>query len=243
MIAPLFDFALLMFHNGQKMYQKGIGPYLYLSKIEDPKEAQLWNDMFIWTQRELGIPLGTIKACILIENILAAYSMEDILYEIREHAIGLNCGIWDYCASIIAKFADNPNFLIPDRRKYVNMSKDFLKAYMKLVVSTCHRHNALATGGMIADILPPGKGTCDRSKQIINEAMKKKAAEIEIGVDGFLIYDERIATNMQSLWDSYDIEINQINIMPNMNDITAMSLLNIPKGGVTMDGLRYKMLS
>lgn len=104
--------------------------------------------------------MGTVKACVLVENILAAYCMEDILFSIKDHAIGLNCGIWDYSASIISKFGDTMDYLIPDRNKYVNMSRPFLRNYMKLVINTCHRRNAIATGGMAAKVLPPGDGTC-----------------------------------------------------------------------------------
>lgn len=117
-------------------------------QIEDTIETKLWNDIFIWTQNRLNIPCGTIKVCVLIENILAAYCIEDILYAIKDHAIGLNCGIWDYSASIIAKFGNSADCVIPDRNKYVNMSTKFLSSYMRLVIEVCHRRGALATGGM-----------------------------------------------------------------------------------------------
>uniref|UniRef100_A0A336MWR3 malate synthase n=1 Tax=Culicoides sonorensis TaxID=179676 RepID=A0A336MWR3_CULSO len=149
-----FDFALLMYHNARILFESYIGPYFYLSKIESVSEALLWNKIFHWIQDRLNIPQGTIKACILIENILAAFEMEDILFAIKEHAIGLNCGIWDYSASIIQKFGHQKEYLIPDRSKYVNVGQTFLKNYMQLVIRTCHKHNALATGGMVAKILP-----------------------------------------------------------------------------------------
>lgn len=146
---------------------KSSGPFFYLSKLEGAEEAKLWNDIFTWSQEKLGIPYGTIKACVLIENILSSFEMDEILYALRDHSLGLNCGIWDYAASIIAKFGwfllnqkllkitlavlgDRKEFLLPDRNKYVNMQRHFLKKYMELVIQTCHRRGAHATGGMAA---------------------------------------------------------------------------------------------
>lgn len=207
-------------------------------QIEDVAETCLWNEIFIWTQNRLGIKYGTIKACVLIENILAAYCMEDILYSIKEHAIGLNCGIWDYSASIIAKFGNNRKYLLPDRNKYVNMSMTFLSAYMKLLINVCHRRGALATGGMAAQILPPGKGTCQKSLEIIELVKNAKRKEIEAGIDGFMVYDMRIVPHINELWMKLCSNINQLHRIPNVDDINEFTLIDIPKGGVTIDGLR-----
>ncbi|KAK5865297.1 hypothetical protein PBY51_016472 [Eleginops maclovinus] len=151
---PLFDFGLLMFHCGDTLFKNKSGPFFYLSKVESFMEARLWNKIFMWTEQKLGLPLGSIKATVLIENVLAAFEMEEILYELREHSAGLNCGIWDYSASFINKFGLRQAFLLPDRSKYVNMEKRFLRSYMQLLVQTCHRRGALATGGMAAPLLP-----------------------------------------------------------------------------------------
>lgn len=201
----------------------------------------MWNEIFIWTQRRLSIPNKTIKSIILIENILAAYSMELILYSIRDHIIGLNCGIWDYSASIISKFGNNREFLIPDRNKYVNVTKRFLSAYMRLVIATCHKHGALATGGMAAKWLPPGKENAvnDRVNEMIGQVYNAKKAEIEMGVDGFMVHDIRLVSHMNKLWrEMCGSADNQLNVQPNVRDIDEKTLLDIPKGGVTIDGLR-----
>ncbi|XP_035905818.1 malate synthase-like isoform X2 [Anopheles stephensi] len=236
-IGPLFDFALLMYHNGRTMANLGIGPFFYLSKIEDPSETTLWNKIFTWTENQLSLPNGTIKACVLIENILAAFRMEDILYAIKEHAIGLNCGIWDYCASIIAKFGWRKEFLLPDRNKYVNMGQPFLRNYMRLLINVCHRRGALATGGMAAKILPRGKEKSNFDDEIIESVKLTKSVEIDAGVDGFMIYDLRMVDAINELWEGKTHGDNQLNILPNINHVTADSLLQIPKGGVTIDGL------
>ncbi|XP_053675722.1 malate synthase-like [Anopheles nili] len=237
-IGPLFDFAILMYHNARAMASLGIGPFLYLSKIEDPAETHLWNKIFTWTEHVLGLDKGTIKACVLIENILGAFRMEDILYSIREHAIGLNCGIWDYCASIVAKFGKDKEFLLPDRNKYVNMGQPFLRNYMRLLINICHRRGALATGGMAAKILPIGKEKPLLTDEEIIESVKlSKSVEIDAGVDGFMIYDLRMVDAINDLWHRKSHSDNQLNILPNINQVTAESLLQIPQGGVTLAGL------
>ncbi|KAG4067570.1 hypothetical protein HA402_005342 [Bradysia odoriphaga] len=237
---PLFDFALLMYHNGLRMSQLGIGPFFYISKIEDSIETELWNDIFVWTQNRLNIPCGTIKACVLIENILAAYCMEDILYSIKEHAIGLNCGIWDYSASIIAKFGNSPDCVIPDRNKYVNMSTKFLSSYMRLVIEVCHRRGAFATGGMAAKVLPPGKKP-NKPNDVIQQIKFAKEVEIRCGVDGFMVYDMRIVDDIKELWQGLCKSDNQLDKQLDVSDIKPLTLIDIPKGGVTMDGLRQNI--
>ncbi|XP_055302057.1 malate synthase-like isoform X3 [Sitodiplosis mosellana] len=221
---PLFDFALLMFHNAKRMHDLKIGPYFYLSKIEDPVESALWNEIFVWTQRRLSIPERSIKSIILIENILAVYSMEPILYSIRDHIIGLNCGIWDYSASIISKFGNSP--------------------YMRLLIATCHKHGALATGGMAAKVLPAGKENAvnNRVNEIINQVYDAKKAEIEMGVDGFMVHDLRLVVHMNKLWsETCGSSDNQLKMVPNISDISERTLLEIPKGGVTIDGLKHNI--
>lgn len=245
--AALFDFALLVHHNAQQMHSLGIGPYFYLSKIEDPTETAIWNDIFVWTQERLRLPYATVKACVLIENILAAYRMEDILYSLRDHAIGLNCGIWDYAASIISKFGNSgPQFVLPDRQKYVNMTQPFLHDYMTLLVATCHRRGALATGGMAAQLLPPDGSSNNNGADdgvVIEMVKRAKRAEIAAGVDGFMVYDLRLVEPMQELWQEAlraagSGRENQIDVVPSYRHITADRLVTLPSGGVTYRGLR-----
>lgn len=167
--------------------------------------------------------------------------MELILYNIRDHIIGLNCGIWDYSASIISKFGNSKDFLIPDRNKYVNVTKLFLSAYMRSVIATCHKHGALATGGMAAQILPPSKekAVSNRASEIIDRVYNAKKAEIEMGVDGFMVHDLRLVPHMNRLWSEMcGSADNQLNRFPNTKDINERTLLEIPKGGVTIDGLK-----
>lgn len=167
--------------------------------------------------------------------------MEVILYTIRDHIIGLNCDIWDYSASIISKFGNNRDFLIPDRNKYVNVSKKFVSAYMRLVIAISHKHGALAMGGMAAKILPAGKENVinARNKEIIKQVDDAKKLEIQMGVDGFMVHDIRLVSHMNRLWREMSGTVeNQLTVQPDVNDIEANTLLEIPKGGVTIDGLR-----
>src|SRR5262249_55673365 len=136
--ASLFDFGLFFWHNAQQLLDNGTGPYFYLPKMEGHWEARLWNDVFRFAQDELGIPCGTIRATVLIETILAAFEMDEILYELREHSAGLNCGRWDYIFSFIKKFRNRPDFLLSDRST-VSMDKHFLRSYVDLLIKTCHR--------------------------------------------------------------------------------------------------------
>ncbi|XP_063831953.1 malate synthase-like [Ostrinia nubilalis] len=240
-IGPLVDFGILMYHNARKLYEASSGPYFYLSKLEGSSEAKLWNDIFIWAQDQLGLPRGTIKACVLIENIISVFELDEILFALREHSLGLNCGIWDYCASIIAKFGDREEFLIPDRSKYVNITRRFLHSYLQLVVSACHARGAPATGGMAAAVLAPGTdGTDDESKKIVNKILEAKIKEIEIGVDGFMVYDSRAVPYINRLWKNYGSLPNQIFRKLDVN-ITPEDLLTIPSGGVTLQGLKHNV--
>ncbi|XP_013149037.1 PREDICTED: malate synthase 2, glyoxysomal-like [Papilio polytes] len=231
-IGPLVDFGILMYHIGKKLYEANSGPYFYLSKLEGSSEAVLWNEIFIWSQNELDLPYGTIKACVLIENILSTFELEEILFALKDHSLGLNCGIWDYCASIISKFGDRKEFLLPDRNKYVNMDRHFLNSYMRLVVSTCHARGAPATGDSLSCIF-------SRSKVIINKVLEAKLKEIEIGADGFMVYDVRLVPYVNELWKKNGTS-NQISRKLDV-DITALDLLTIPQGGVTLEGIKHNI--
>ena len=137
--APLVDFGLLMWHNCHALHDQGAGPFFYLSKLEGSSEARLWREIFLWSEAELGLPRGTVKACVLIENVLATFEMEDILWELREHSAGLNCGVWDYSASFVSTFGARPEFVLPDRSKYVNMNQ--VQGDNSLLKSRAASHN------------------------------------------------------------------------------------------------------
>lgn len=222
----LLDFGLLSFHNAKVMLDNSPsrllrnGPFFYLSKLEDPSEAQLWADLFAWTELELGIPEATFKATILIENILAAFKMKAILYHLKEYAIGLNCGMWDYAASIIAKMGHRKAFVLPDRHGYVNMERPFLKTYMKLVIKTCHEHGALATGGMAAQL----------DNKDLEKVMKAKGQEVEQGINGFLIYNPALAEPCKRLFEGQSKHFD--------HQLTIGDLLALPPTKVTIEGLK-----
>lgn len=232
---PLVDFALLMFHNAKIMHDFGAGPYFYLSKLEGASEAKLWNEIFVWSQEKLNIPHGTIKACVLIENILSSFEMEEILYELKDHSLGLNCGIWDYAASIISKFGARRKFIFPDRNKYVNMESHFLKKYMELVVHVCHKRGAHATGGMAATLIHK-----NGDESVIKKVVDSKRLEILIGVDGFMVYDKKLVPHINKLWDDMcGSTVNQLSkLSSDATSITVKDLLEIPAGGVTVVGLK-----
>uniref|UniRef100_A0A3Q1BXM4 malate synthase n=1 Tax=Amphiprion ocellaris TaxID=80972 RepID=A0A3Q1BXM4_AMPOC len=237
---PLFDFGLLMFHCGKKLFEHESGPFFYLSKVESFMEARLWNKIFVWTQQKLGLPLGSIKATVLIENVLAAFEMEEILYELQDHSAGLNCGIWDYSASFVHKFGHRQAFLLPDRSKYVNMEKRFLRSYMDLLVQTCHRRGALATGGMAALLLPQDP-LSDSHQRVLASVTRLKLLEISAGVDGFMVYDLNLIEPMQQLFKLHTDGDNQLHQLRPDLTVTPDDLLSMPSGGVTLYGLRHNI--
>ncbi|XP_072351695.1 malate synthase-like [Scyliorhinus torazame] len=237
---PLFDFGLLMYHNGRILFEKECGPFFYLSKVENHLEAKLWNNIFVWVQKKLGLPIGCIKATVLIENILATFEMEEILYELRDHSAGLNCGIWDYSASFVNKVGCRREFLLPDRSRYVNMEKLFLKSYMDLLVKTCHKRGALATGGMAALLLPQDKESLEYQR-ITAIVTRLKLLEINAGVDGFMVFDLDLIEPMTKLFLEHTKGLNQLHILREEVDVTPSDLLTMPSGGVTLHGLKYNI--
>ncbi|KAF7707009.1 malate synthase-like [Silurus meridionalis] len=237
---PLFDFGLLMFHNAKLLLENQSGPFFYLSKVESYLEARLWNQIFLWTEDRLGLPVGSIKATVLIECVLATFEMDEILYELREHSAGLNCGIWDYSASFVNKFGHRAEFLLPDRSKYVNMEKRFLRSYMDLLVQTCHRRGALATGGMAALLLPTNTHSAEYTT-VLNTVTRLKLLEIKAGVDGFMVYDMNLIEPMQKLFQLHCEGQNQLQELRNDVNITPEDLLTMPAGGVTLYGLRHNI--
>ncbi|XP_039607596.1 malate synthase-like isoform X2 [Polypterus senegalus] len=208
--------------------------------IESHHEARLWNDIFAWTEEKLGLRRGSIKATVLIENVLATFEMDEILYELREHTLGLNCGIWDYSASFVNKFGNHSAFLLPDRSKYVNMEKPFLRSYMELLVQTCHRRGALATGGMTAAILPSDKGS-SQYHSILEKVTRLKLLEIKAGIDGFLVYDLELIKPLQELFLQHTNGKNQLDVLREDVSVTRTELLTMPSGGVTLHGLKYNI--
>jgi malate synthase len=181
MSASLFDFGLYFFHNVQELLARGSGPYFYLPKLENHLEARLWNDVFDLSQDALGIPRGTIRATVLIETILAAFEMDEILYELRDHAAGLNAGRWDYLFSIIKNFRDRPEFVLPDRSQ-LTMTVPFMQAYTELLVKTCHRRGAHAIGGMAAFI--PSRRDPEINRTALARVREDKLREAKAGYDG-----------------------------------------------------------
>ncbi|XP_038055014.1 malate synthase-like isoform X3 [Patiria miniata] len=236
---PIFDFGLLMFHTAKILHAKESGPFFYLSKLEGYKEARLWKDIFVFAEEKLGLRIGTIKATVLIENIFAAFEMHEILYELRYHSAGLNCGIWDYSASFINKLGNRPEFVLPDRSKYVNMQRHFLKSYMALTIKTCHGRGCHATGGMSATLLPATLGP--EYDRLMDVACRAKLTEIKAGADGFMVYDIRLVKPMQKLFEMYAPAANQYSVLrPDVN-ATKEDLLLMPSGGVTLAGLKHNI--
>ena len=194
----LFDFAVFLANNHEALARRGTGPYFYLPKIESHLEARLWNEVFVAAQDALGIPRGTIKATVLIETVLAAFEMDEILYELREHSAGLNCGRWDYIFSFIKKFRNRRDFLLPDRAA-VTMERHFLKSYVDLLIRTCHRRGAHAMGGMAAQI--PIRDDPQANARAMERVRADKLREARAGHDGTWIAHPGLATIAREAFD------------------------------------------
>ena len=191
----LFDFGLYFFHNARELINRGTGPYFYLPKMESHLEARLWNDVFNFAQDELGIPRGTIKATVLIETIMAAFEMDEILYELREHSAGLNCGRWDYIFSYLKRFRNRPEVILPDRSR-VTMTVPFMRAYTLLTIKTCHRRGAPAIGGMAAQI--PVKDDPEKNEAAMAKVREDKRREASDGHDGTWVAHPTIHVTQRS---------------------------------------------
>jgi len=231
----LFDFGLYFFHNVKALLEHGTGPYFYLPKLESHLEARLWNDTFVLAQQELGIPQGTIKATVLIETILAAFEMDEILYELREHSSGLNCGRWDYIFSAIKKFRNIPNFILPDRAQ-VTMTTHFMRSYSLLAIKTCHRRNAHAIGGMAAQI--PIKNDPQANEEAMARVRADKKREATDGHDGTWVAHPGLVAVAMEEFDEAMPGPNQIDRKREDVHVTAADLLAIPDGTITEGGLR-----
>ncbi len=236
--ASIFDFALYFFHNVRTLLSRGTGPYFYLPKLENHLEAQLWNDVFVASQDALNVSRGTIKATVLIETILAAFEMDEILYELREHSAGLNCGRWDYIFSFIKKFRNHPSFVMPDRN-LVGMDRHFLRSYSLLLIRTCHRRGAHAIGGMAAQI--PIKNDPDRNLIALDKVRADKKREAGDGHDGTWVAHPGLISLAREEFDAVMHGCHQIHVLRDDVKVTAEDLLKVPGGPITEAGLRQNL--
>ena len=236
----IFDFALFMYHNAKEQLARGEGPYFYLPKLESHLEARLWNDIFVMTQQELGIPHGTIKATVLIETILAAFEMDEILYELREHSAGLNAGRWDYIFSCIKKFKLDRDFCLADRPK-VTMTAPFMRAYALLLLKTCHQRGAPAIGGMAA--LIPIKNDPEKNEIAMAGVRVDKARDATDGYDGgWVAHPGLVDLAMGEFTKVLGDKPHQIGKQRMDVEVTAAQLLDFkPEAPITEAGLRYNI--
>jgi malate synthase len=238
MSGSLFDFGLFFFHNARALLDKGTGPYFYLPKMESHLEARLWNDVFVLAQRELGVPVGTIKATVLIETILAAFEMDEILYELRDHIAGLNCGRWDYIFSFIKKFRSRPECVLPDRAQ-VTMTTHFLRSYSLLAIQTCHRRGAAAIGGMAAQI--PIKNDPQANAAALQKVREDKEREAGDGHDGTWVAHPGLVPVALEIFNARMPGPNQIHRLREDVKVAAADLLRVPAGSITEKGLRVNV--
>jgi malate synthase len=231
----LFDFGLCFYHNARELLQRGSGPYFYLPKLESHLEARLWNEVFNFAQDELKIPRGSIRATVLIETILAAFEAEEILYELREHSAGLNCGRWDYIFSFIKKFRAHPQFLLPDRAQ-VTMTAPMMRAYCQQVIKVCHRRGAHAMGGMAAQI--PIKNDPAANEAALQKVLADKEREATDGHDGTWVAHPGLVSVALRAFDRHMPGPNQIHRQREDVRVAAADLLQVPQGTITSAGLR-----
>jgi malate synthase len=232
----LFDFGLFFFHNAKELIKRGSGPYFYLPKMESHLEARVWNDVFKLAQQELRIPLGTIRATVLIETIMAAFEMDEILYELREHSAGLNCGRWDYIFSCIKKFRNKRDFLLADR-VLITMTTHFMHSYSLLCIKTCHRRETFAMGGMAAQI--PVKNDPGANKEAFAKVRADKVREAGDGHDGTWVAHPGMVELALEAFNEFMPQPNQIDNKRQDVDVAARDLLDFgPSEPITEQGLR-----
>jgi malate synthase len=234
----LVDFGLYFFHNAAALRAAGTGPYFYLPKMQSHLEARLWNDIFLHAQAELGVPRGTIKATVLIETLPAAFEMDEILYELREHSAGLNCGRWDYIFSSIKTLRADSNFVMPDRGQ-VTMEAPFLKAYAQLLIKTCHRRNVHAMGGMAAQI--PIKDNPEENERALDKVRADKLREVREGHDGTWVAHPALVPIAMQVFNDGMPAPNQIDRKREDVVADAAKLVEPPKGTRTDAGLRHNI--
>jgi malate synthase len=231
----LVDFGLYFFRNAKNLIAKGTGPYFYLPKMESHLEARLWNDVFIFAQETLGIPRGTIRATVLIETLPAAFEMDEILYELREHSAGLNCGRWDYIFNFIKCFRNNPDSVLPDRGQ-VTMTAHFLRSYSQLLIKTCHRRGIHAMGGMAAQI--PNKDDPVANEAAMQKVHADKEREATDGHDGTWVGHPGLVPIAMEIFDKHMKTPNQINKLRDDVQVDAADLVQVPQGSITPTGLK-----
>jgi len=238
MSGALFDFALFFFHNARELVARGTGPYFYLPKLESHLEARLWNNVFLHAQAGLGLLKGTIRATVLIETIMAAFEMDEILHELRDHSAGLNCGRWDYIYSFIKKFAEDPNCVLPDRGQ-VTMTTQFLRSYSLLLITTCHRREIHAMGGMAAQI--PIRDDPAANEAAMDKVRADKQREAGDGHDGTWVAHPGLVAIAKEIFDREMPRANQIARKRQDVHVTASDLLAVSKGTITEAGLRQNL--
>jgi malate synthase len=238
MSGSLFDFGLFFWHNVKEQLARGTGPYFYLPKMESHLEARLWNDVFVYAQDALGVKRGTIKGTVLIETILATFEMDEILYELREHSSGLNCGRWDYIFSFIKKFANDPSMVLPDRAR-VTMTTHFLRSYSKLLIKTCHRREVHAMGGMAAYI--PNKNDAAANQMAMEQVRADKEREVGDGHDGTWVAHPGLVPLAKEVFDRHMPQPNQIARKLEDVSVKPAELLTPPKDLITEAGLRQNV--
>jgi len=232
------DFGLYLFHNADKLHENGTGPYFYLPKLENHLEARLWTEVFEYSENRLGLRHGTIKCTVLIETILAAFEMDEILYVLRDYIVGLNCGRWDYIFSFIKKFQKNPDCVLPDRGQ-VTMTTHFLRSYSQLSIKTCHRRGALAIGGMAAQI--PIKGDDKANEIALGKVIQDKEREAGDGHDGTWVAHPGLVKLARDVFDRHMPGPNQLDRLRRDVEVTADDLLALPDGTITDEGLRLNV--
>jgi malate synthase len=233
-----FDFGLHFFHNAKALIERGSGPYYYLPKLESHLEARLWNDVFVRAQELLGVPNGSIRATVLIETLPAAFEMDEILYELRDHAAGLNCGRWDYIFSFIKKHRNDPKAVMPDRSK-VTMEMHFLRSYTQLLIKTCHRRKAFAMGGMAAQI--PIKRDPKANETALEKVRADKLREVKDGHDGTWVAHPGLVEIAREIFDAHMKGENQLDVARADVDVRAADLLRVPEGSKSIEGLAHNV--
>ncbi|KAK5130330.1 hypothetical protein LTR08_002216 [Meristemomyces frigidus] len=235
----LFDFGLYFFNNAEELVKRGTGPYYYLPKMESHLEARLWNDVFNLAQDYIGMRRGTIRGTVLIETIPAAFEMDEIIYELRDHSAGLNCGRWDYIFSVIKRFRQNPAFVLPDRSA-VTMTSPFMDAYVKLLIKTCHRRGVHAMGGMAAQI--PIKNDEAANNKAMDGVRADKLREVQAGHDGTWVAHPALAAIAAEIFNAHMPTPNQMFVRREDVHITSKDLLNMDvPGSITEDGIRKNL--
>ncbi len=236
--ASLFDFGLFFFHNAAALRERGTAPYFYLPKLESHREARLWNNVFNFSQDALAIPRGTIRATVLIETLPAAFEMDEILFELKDHSAGLNCGRWDYIFSFIKKFSYRKDLALPDRST-ITMDRHFLKSYVELLVETCHRRGIHAMGGMAAQI--PIKRDAAANGRAMERVRQDKLREVKAGHDGTWVAHPGLVPVAKEVFDEHMQGANQISRHIPAINIRASDLLAVPEGEITRRGLEMNV--